>query len=124
LAVAIGFTVWQLLERSQQAIVATGSGEYLQYAYWIAHHGTTRIPALPFDFGLPNSAASAIAATGVQFASPGFLAHGTTLSPALMAGLAIVAAGGIWAHGISGAFLVGPVLGGCAILSFPGLAGR
>jgi hypothetical protein len=124
LAVAAGFTGWQVLERSQQAIVATSAGGYLQYAYWIAHHGTARIPVLPYDFGLPNSAANAVAAAGVQFTSPGFLAHGSTLSPAFMAGLPLVLAGGIWAHGVSGAFLVGPVLGGCAILSFAGLAGR
>jgi hypothetical protein len=124
LAVSVGFAVWQVLERSQQAIVATGAGEYLQYAYWIAHHGTARIPVLPNDFGLPSSAGTAIASAGLRFTSPGFLAHGSALSPAFMAGLPLVIAAGIWAHGVSGAFLVGPVLGGCAILSFAGLAGR
>ena len=124
LAVSVGFAVWQLLERSQQAIVATGAGQYLQYAYWIAHHGTSRIPLLPYDFGLQSSAPSAIASAGLGFTSPGFLAHGSVLSPAFMAGLPLVIAAGIWAHGVSGAFLVGPLLGGCAILSFAGLAGR
>jgi hypothetical protein len=124
LAVSAGFAVWQVLERSQQAIVATGAGGNLQYAYWIAHHGTARIPFLPYDFGLPSSAVSAIAAAGLQFTSPGFLVHGSSLSPAFMAGLPLVLAAGIWAHGVSGAFLVGPVLGGCALLSFAGLAGR
>jgi hypothetical protein len=124
LAVSVGFAVWQVLERSQQVIVATGAGGYLQYAYWLAHHGTARIPLLPFDFGLPSSAPSAIAAAGLQFTSPGFIAHGSTLSPAFMAGLPLVLAAGIWAHGVSGAFLVGPALGGCALLSFAGLAGR
>jgi len=124
LAVAVGFAGWQVLERSQQVIVATGAGEYLQYAYWIAHHGTARIPLLPYDFGLPSSSANAIAGAGLRFTSPGFLAHGSALSPAFMAGLPLVLAAGIWAHGVSGAFLVGPALGGGAILSFAGLAGR
>ncbi|HUN33428.1 MAG TPA: hypothetical protein VMU95_15570 [Trebonia sp.] len=124
LAVSAGFSVWQVLERSQQAIVATGAGEYLQYGYWIAHHGTAKIPLLPYDFGLPSSASSAIASAGLSFTSPGFLAHGAVLSPAFMAGLPLVIAAGIWAHGVSGAFLVGPALGGLAVLSFAGLAGR
>jgi hypothetical protein len=41
-----------------------------------------------------------------------------------MTGTPLVLAAGIWLHGINGALLVTPVIGGCAVLSFGGLAGR
>jgi hypothetical protein len=117
-AIAAGFVVWQAMYRSQQDIVTGGPGEYLQYAYWIAHHGTARIAVSPSDFG-PSIG-------GLRFDSPGFMTTpgSTGLSPAFMAGLPLVLAGGFWMHGIGGALLMTPLLGGCAVLSFAGLAGR
>ena len=41
-----------------------------------------------------------------------------------MAGLPLALTAGIWAHGVSGGLLLAPVLGGGAVLSFAGLAGR
>ena len=41
-----------------------------------------------------------------------------------MTGAPLVLAAGFWLHGINGALLVTPVIGGCAVLSFGGLAGR
>ena len=41
-----------------------------------------------------------------------------------MTGAPLVLAAGIWLHGINAALLVTPVIGGCAVLSFGGLAGR
>ena len=41
-----------------------------------------------------------------------------------MTGAPLVLAAAIWLHGINGALLVTPVIGGCAVLSFGGLAGR
>ena len=119
-AVAAGYRVWQALEKSQQLIVARAPGGYLQYAYWIAKHGTAQIPVLLNDFGLP----SGTTVPGLSFASPGFLAHGSQLLPGYMAGLPLVLAGGIWAAGVTGGLLMAPVLGACAILSVAGLAGR
>ncbi len=114
-AIAAGFAVWQGLERSQQLIVARGSGVYLQYAYWIAQHGGARIPVSSGDFG---------GVPGLNFASPGFLLNGHNLIPAAMPGLPLVLAGALWLGGIGAALLAGPVLGGLAVLSFAGLAGR
>jgi hypothetical protein len=119
-AVAVGYAVWQALEKSQQLIVAGGPGGYLQYAYWIAHHGSARIPVFSSDFGLP----AGTAVPGSSFASPGFLAHGAELLPGYMGGLPLVVAGGIWVAGVTGGLLMAPLLGGCAILSVAGLAGR
>jgi hypothetical protein len=115
--IAAGFAVWQGLERSQEIIVARGPGVALQYAYWIAHHGAARIPVSTGDFG-------GGAVPGLQFASPGFLANGTSVVPGAMPGLPLVLVGGIWLAGVAGALFTGPVLGGMAILSFAGLAGR
>jgi hypothetical protein len=116
-AIAAGFTVWQAIERSTQLIVARGSGVYLQYAYWIAHHGAVKVPVSAADFGG--------LAPGLSFASPGFLASGSSsLVPGAMPGLPLVLTAALWVTGISGALLTGPVLGGLAIVSFAGLAGR
>ena len=45
--------VWQALFRSEQVFVASDPGIYLQYGYWIAEHGTARIPASAGRFGGP-----------------------------------------------------------------------
>ena len=119
-AVAAGYVVWQALEKSQQLVVARAPGGYLQYAYWIAHHGSAQIPVLANDFGL----APGTTVPGMSFASPGFLAHGTQLLPGYMGGLPLIIVGGIWAKGVTGGLLMAPLLGGCAILSVAGLAGR
>jgi hypothetical protein len=120
-AIAAGYAVWQAIEKSQALLVVRAQGGYLQYAYWIAHHGSAQIPVLPSDFGLPPDTVL----PGLTFASPGFLAHGTAgLVPAYMAGLPLVIAGGIWAAGLTGGLLMPALLGGCAILSVAGVAGR
>jgi hypothetical protein len=41
-----------------------------------------------------------------------------------MSGLPLILAGGFWAHGINAAAAMGPVIGGLAVLTFGGLAGR
>jgi hypothetical protein len=114
-AIAVGFAVWQVAFNSQQLIVVSDPGAYLQYGYWIALHGTTRIPQSAAAFG---------SATGLNFASTGFFQTGTTITPAFMPGLPLVLAAGTWLGGIQGALLMPAVIGGCAVLSFAGLVGR
>jgi hypothetical protein len=118
ITIAVAFVAWQVLERSQDLFVVRDPGGYLQYAYWVAHHGTARIPVAGYDFG------SVSGIPGLRFDSPGFLLNGSVLTPAFMAGLPLVLTSAIWAHGVSAALLVPPILGGCAVLSFAGLAGR
>ena len=50
-AIAAGFGVWQAVLRSEQVFVASDPGVYLQYGYWIAGHGTARIPESAAAFG-------------------------------------------------------------------------
>jgi hypothetical protein len=115
IAIAVGFAVWQVAFNSQQLIVVSDPGGYLQYGYWIALHGTAHIPQSAAAFG---------SVTGLNFASTGFLQTGTTITPAFMPGLPLVLAAGTWMGGVQGALLMPAVIGGCAVLSFAGLVGR
>ena len=114
-AIAAGFAVWQAVDRSQQVIVAGDPGVYLQYGYWIAEHGSVRIPQTASAFG---------AFPGLNFESLGFFSAGDSITPAFMPGLPLVLAAGVWLGGVPGALLMTPVIGGCAVLSFAGLVGR
>ena len=115
LVIAAGFGVWQAVFRSEQVFVTNDPGVYLQYGYWIAGHGTARIPVSAAAFG---------GAQGLDFATPGFAVSGGSITPAFLPGLPLVLAGGTWLGGLGGALLMPAVLGGCAVLSFAGLVGR
>jgi hypothetical protein len=115
LVIAAGFGLWQAVLRSEQVFVTGDPGVYLQYGYWIAQHGTARIPESAAAFG---------GAGGLDFATPGFAASGGSLRPAFLPGLPLVLAGGTWLGGLGGALLMPAVVGGCALLSFAGLVGR
>ncbi len=114
--VAVGFTIWQLIFRSELVIVLRGGGAYLQTAYWIAQHGSLPIPASLAAFGGAHP--------GLTFSSAGFFAQGNSVVPGSMAGLPMLLASAIWVNGISAATIVGPVIGGLAVLTFGGLTGR
>jgi len=114
-AIAAGFGVWQAFFRSQQLYPVSDPGVYLQYGYWIAGHGTARIPVSAAAFG--NVA-------GLNFTSPGFTVSGGSLMPAFLPGLPLVLAAGTWLGGLGGTLLMPAVLGGCAVLAFAGLVGR
>jgi hypothetical protein len=115
LVIAAGFGVWQAVFRSEQVFVTSDPGVYLQYGYWIAEHGTARIPESAAAFG---------GAGGLDFATPGFAVSGGSITPAFLPGLPLVLAGGTWLGGLGGALLMPAVLGGSAVLSFAGLVGR
>ncbi len=117
LVVAAGFTVWQLTENSQQIIVLRDPATYLQFAYWIAHQGTTHIPQSLAAFGGSSH-------PGMTFSSLGFFQAGTMVVPQFMAGLPMMLARGVGAGGPRTAVARAPVIGGCAGLAFAGLGGR
>jgi hypothetical protein len=114
--VAVTFAVWQIVVNSPQLIVSRDPGAYIQVAYWIADHGVLPIPASLAAFGGLHP--------GLSFASFGFTSHGTSVVPGLTAGLPIVLAAGMWAHGITGATVISPVIGALAVLAVGGLTGR
>jgi hypothetical protein len=114
-SIAAGFAVWQAFFRAEPVFVVSDPGVYLQYGYWIAGHGTARIPESAAAFG---------GAGGLDFATTGFAVSGGLITPAFQPGLPLVLAGGTWLGGLGGALLMPAVLGGGALLSFAGLAGR
>ena len=111
-----GSLVWQFAENSQQIIVLRDPATYLQFAYWIAGHGSTHIPESLQAFGGAHQ--------GLTFSSLGFFQVGSSVVPQFMAGLPMVLGIGVWAGGPLGAAAMAPILGALAILSFAGLAGR
>lgn len=113
--IAAGFGGWQAFFRSEPVFAASDPGAYLQYGYWIAGHGTARIPESAALFG---------GTAGLGFATTGFTASGGFLTPSFLPGLPLALAGGTWLGGLGGALLMPAVLGGCAVLSFGGLVGR
>jgi len=116
IVVAAGFGAWQIRLNSPQIIVLRQPGAVFQVAYWIAGHGSLPIPGSLRDFGGAHP--------GLTFASTGLAAVHGGLAPQFPPGLAIVAAGGWWIHGMSTAQLASPVVGALAVLTFGGLAGR
>jgi hypothetical protein len=115
-AVAAVFAVWQLMENSPQFIVSRDPGAFAQFAYWIADHGSLPIPTSAAAFGGAHP--------GLIFASFGFATHSGAVVPSLAPGLPIVLAAGMWAHGVSGAVALSPLIGALAILAVGGLTAR
>jgi hypothetical protein len=116
IVIAAGFAVWQLAMNSQEIIVLRDPGSYLQFGYWIAEHGSSRIPQSLAAFGGRQP--------GLSFSSIGFYQTGTTITPQFTAGLPLILAAGVWLGGVPGALVLAPIAGACAVLAFAGLAGR
>src|SRR5690242_1636606 len=115
-AIAGVFAAWQLVENSAQLIVSRDPGAYAQFAYWIAQHGSLPIPASAAAFGGVHP--------GLTFASFGFASHDGAVAPGSTAGLPIVLALGMWAHGVTGAAVISPLLGALGIVAVGGLTAR
>ena len=115
-AVAAAFAGWQIAERTEQIIFLRDPATYLQVGYWIAHHGSLPIPNSLSAFGGPHQ--------GLSFASVNYYPRGSSIVPQFMTGMPIVMAGAIWLGGIPAALVITPLIGGCAVLAFGGLAGR
>ncbi len=114
-AVAVGFTVWELAMNSPSVIVTRTPGAYLQAGYWLAQHGSLPITQSSGAFG---------GQPGLYLSSIGFAQVGQSIAPTVVAGLPMLLAAGFWTSGISGGLVVPPVLGGFAVLCFGGLVGR
>ena len=115
-AVAAAFAAWQIAERTEQIIYLRDPSTYLEVGYWIAHHGSLPIPDSLAAFGGPHP--------GLGFASSNYYPRGSGIVPQFMTGMPLVLAAVIWLGGIPAALVTTPLIGGCAVLSFGGLAGR
>ena len=116
IAVAVAFGVDQLIYHSQFIIVTRDPASYIQFAAWIAGHGSLPIPQSRAAFGGTHGV--------LTFASPAFYQVGHVIVPQFMAGLPMVLAAGFWVGGVGAAVAVAPVLGACAVFAFGGLAAR
>jgi len=115
-AVAVAFAAWQLAERTEQIIFLRDPATYLQVGYWIAHHGYLPIPDSASAFGGSHPS--------LGFASLNYYPRGAAIVPQFMTGTPLVLAAAIWLGGVNAALAATPLIGGCAVLSFGGLAGR
>src|SRR5262249_45253331 len=100
IAVAAAFGAHQLIYHSQQIIVERDPASYLQFAYWIAHHGSLPIPQQRAAFGGTHHL--------LRFGSLAFYQVGANVVPQFMAGLPMVLAAGVWAGGRGAAGPVAP----------------
>jgi hypothetical protein len=116
IAVATAFGADQLIYHSQFIIVTRDPASYIQFANWIAHHGS-----LPIS---PDRPAFGGASHLLSFQSFAFYGRGGVIVPQFMAGLPMILAGGFWVGGVTAAVAMAPILGACAVLSFGGLAAR
>jgi hypothetical protein len=115
-AVTAGFIVWQLAANSPSVIATRMPGAYFQTGYWIAQHGSLPIPGSLAAFGGPHP--------DLHLSSIGFVAVGHDVWPGVTSGLPMLLAGGFWTTGTGGGAVIGPVIGGLAVLSFGGLVAR
>ncbi len=115
-AVAAGFMFWQLALSSPSVFAVRPPGAFFQTGYWIAQHGSLPIPGSLAAFGGHAAA--------VHLSSAGFYQDGGSVVPGVLAGLPMLLAAGFWTSGAGGGAVIGPVLGGLAVLSFGGLVGR
>ena len=94
-AVAAAFGAHQLIYHSQQIIVERDPASYIQFAAWIAHHGSLPIPQQRAAFGGTHQL--------LHFGSLAFYQVGGNVVPQFMAGLPMVVAAGFWAGGVGAA---------------------
>ncbi|WP_149259123.1 hypothetical protein [Actinomadura sp. K4S16] len=115
-AVTAAFLVLQIVMCSEQIVVRRDPASYVQFATWLAEHGSLPIPLMEGAFG---------GAHGVlRFDSPAFYQDGGAVVPQFMAGWPLVLAPAGWIGGAHGMLLMAPLLGACCVLSFAGLVAR
>jgi hypothetical protein len=114
--IAIGFVAFQLHYKTPFVIVTRDPASYMQFAIWIARHGSTRIPESLSAFGP--------ASDKLDFQSFAFYQQGKTVVPQFMAGWPMVLGVAYWWGGTFAAVSAAPLIGGAAVLTFGGLAAR
>ena len=116
--IAMAFFAQQVAYHSQYIIIAGDPGAYIQFATWLARHGSLPVPTDAAVFGGVHGGLLTFASPAVYAPTP------STVVLQFMAGLPMVLAGTMWAGGYHAALLMGPVLGALAVVTFAGLAAR
>ncbi|TDE19186.1 hypothetical protein [Actinomadura sp. 6K520] len=115
-AITAAFLVLQVVMSAEQIIVRRDPASYVQFATWLAEHGSLPIPLMEGAFGGPDGV--------IYYQSPAFYQHDGAIVPQFMAGLPLVLALGGWIGGTHGILLTAPLLGACCVLAFAGLVAR
>src|SRR5260370_32967641 len=105
-----------MIYHSQFIIVSRDPASYIQFANWIAHHGSLPIPQGRAAFGGTHHV--------LTFSSFAYYQVGSSVVPQFMAGLPMILAAGFWVGGVSLAAAMGPLFGAGAVLTFGGPGGR
>lgn len=116
LAITVAFLVLQVVMCAEQIVVRRDPASYVQFATWLAEHGSLPIPESAAAFGGPDPV--------LGFASPAFYQDGGAVVPQFMAGMPLILALGGWLGGTHGILLMAPLLGACCVLAFAGLVAR
>jgi hypothetical protein len=116
--IAVAFFAQQVAYHSQYVMIAGDPGAYIQFAAWLARHGSLPVPTDAVVFGGTHGGL-------LTFASPAAYApNPSTVVLQFMAGLPMVLAAAMWAGGYHAALLMGPLLGTLAVVTVAGLAAR
>ncbi len=116
--IAVAFLAQQVAYHSQYVIIAGDPGAYVQFAAWLARHGSLPVPTGAAVFGGTHGGLLTFASPAAYAPDPGAVVL------QFMAGLPMVLAGTMWAGGYHAALLTGPLLGTLAVVTFAGLAAR
>jgi hypothetical protein len=116
LGITASFLVLQAVMCSEQIVVRRDPASYVQFATWLAKHGSLPIPLSEQAFGGPDGA--------LYFQSPAFYQHDGAVVPQFMAGWPLILTPAGWIGGTHGMLLMAPLLGACCVLSFAGLVAR
>jgi hypothetical protein len=117
--IAIGFGLFQAAYYGQLLYVSRDPASYMNFAIWIQGHGSLPIAPSWAPFGGIGSGHTKLWITGWAY-----YGVGDTIVPQFMAGLPMALSVGYWIGGLNGAFLMAPLLGAAALVTFGGLVAR
>jgi hypothetical protein len=116
LAVVGFFTWWAVAHASENLVVRRDPGPYGLIAHWIGEHGSMRIPTDAAVFGHDPA---------LTYDSPGFYTGpNDTVQPQFQSGPPLAFAPGVWMAGLHGGLAANAVVAGLAVLAVGGLVAR
>jgi hypothetical protein len=115
LVIAAAFFAFNAVYHSQFLLISRDPAAYMQFANWIAGHGS-----LPISTSLPAFGG----AKGITFGGFAMYQVGNTVVPQFMAGQPMALAVGFWLGGVNAALLLAPLFGAITVVVFGGLVGR
>jgi len=122
--IAVGFALWAGFTHGEHIVLRRDAGSYALYTQWIATRGGLPVDAGLGAFG----GVAALGVPGFTLASPAFfqVVHGSTVTvvPQFLLGAPAVYSLGWWTAGWTGMFWMPALIGGLAVLAAAGLAAR